>query len=349
MNIPMPSLRAGIVLIALFFCAALTATAQQDSILHLELQARGDYQREYASHQSVRDNCGFRGKYLNLLLSGSIGKHFSYAYRQRLNRMSKSSEFFDATDYLHLDFSPNPQWKFSAGKQIVAIGGFEYDRAPIDLYFASEYWNNIACYQWGASASFGLRNGKDKFLLQFCQSPFRSKGEDTYAYNIFWNGHHGLFHTLWSINFLEYEQGKTIQYISFGQAVDLGAWRLEFDLMNRTLSKHVTLLRDCSMIGEVSYRHTSLFRAFAKASYDVNRSRDLGDQCVLPGTEVTRIGCGTEYFPLRDNRIRVHASFSYSFGKNSNPDGTVHDRQALFNIGLTGKINLLNLKRKTVH
>jgi hypothetical protein len=87
----------------------------------------------------VKSNSGFRGKYLNVLLSGDIGKHWSYSYRQRLNKAHANQSFFDATDWIHLTYTLNKHWSFNAGKQVVGIGGYEYDRAPIDLYFCSEY------------------------------------------------------------------------------------------------------------------------------------------------------------------------------------------------------------------
>ncbi|MBR1732243.1 MAG: porin [Alloprevotella sp.] len=334
------------ILLRFFLLLPLTATAQQSSPLDLRLQARGDYQREYVSGEAVKDNCGFKGKFLNLIISGEVGQHFSYAYRQRLNRISKSSEFFDATDWLYLQYKPTPRWTFAAGKQIVAIGGFEYDRAPIDLYFCSEYWNNIACYQWGASAAFGLRGGRDELVAQFCQSPFRAPGEDTYAYNLMWRGVHGPYSALCSFNMLEYAQGKFLSYIALGQAVQLGAVRLELDVMNRATAKQAFLLRDCTLVGEAACRPAKWLNVYAKASYDVNRTHHEGDRCVLPGTELTRIGGGLEYYPLQDERIRLHANYCYTLGKNANTDGVLRPRQSLFNIGLTWKADLLHLKKK---
>ncbi len=35
------------------------------------------------------------------------------------------------------------RWGVQGGKEVVAIGGFEYDRAPIDLYSCSVFWNNV--------------------------------------------------------------------------------------------------------------------------------------------------------------------------------------------------------------
>ena len=179
----------------------LTATAQQDW-LKLSLEARVDYQRETIDGKQNLDNSGFKGRYINLLLSGDIGHGFSYAYRQRLN---KDQSFFAATDWLYLTYTtPNNRWALSAGKQVVGVGGYEYDIAPIDCYFYSEYCSNIGCYQFGASVTHTLKSGRDSFMAQVTESPFR--GEDSkemYAYNLMWMGRHEWFQTLYSLNAME--------------------------------------------------------------------------------------------------------------------------------------------------
>ena len=116
----------------------------QDNGLRLQAETRIDYSGEQLKSDDYK--AGFYGRYLNVILSGTIGDKFSYAYRQRLNKAHADQSFFDATDWLYLNYAPSSNWQFSAGKQVVAIGGYEYDRAPIDLYFCSEFWNNIACY-----------------------------------------------------------------------------------------------------------------------------------------------------------------------------------------------------------
>ena len=122
----------------------------QGELVRLKMQTRIDYQREYMGGEAVKDNCGFKGKYFMLLLDGRINEHFSYAYRQRLNKENSRPSFFDATDWAYLTYQPDRHWSIAAGKQPVAVGGYEYDANPVDVYYASEYWNNIPCFQLGA-------------------------------------------------------------------------------------------------------------------------------------------------------------------------------------------------------
>ena len=235
-------------------CSATAHAGDEQLPVNLSLEARGDYQREYVKDKAVKDNCGFKGQFLNLKVSGNIGEYFDYSFRQRLNNTNFNSNFFDATDWLYIDFHPLKQATLSAGKQVVAIGGYEYDRAPIDLYFNSEFWNMVPCYDWGVSASYTFNNNRDNILFQFCESPFRTfyKHVDMYAYNLLWVGRHGMWSSLWSVNLMEWAQGKFINYIALGNRFDFTSkLALELDFMNRASSHQRFLCKNFSIMGEL--------------------------------------------------------------------------------------------------
>lgn len=324
-----------------------TMLSAQNELVNLRIEARADYQREYIDDSEIKKNCGFEGKYLNIRMDGNIGYGFSYSYRQRLNKPNKDASFFDATDWIYLTYTHN-NWSFSGGKQVVGIGGYEYDRAPIDLYFCSEYWNNIPCYRIGVSAAYTTDSGNDKFVAQICESPWRTDDNDTYAYNLMWYGTHGWFSTIYSINMIEVYPGKYINYIALGNRFNFGDFTVNIDLMNRSTDEHTFIGKDLSIMGEVAWMPTESLNIFAKATYDVNNTNSTADLCVLPGTEITRVGAGVEFYPLDNGKnkdVRLHANASYTFGDNGNTAGILADKQSYFDIGATWRINLLSLKR----
>ena len=144
--------------IFLALCAATAVYAHADepatdTLLKFQAEARLDYQRDWNDGKTVKDNSGFEGKYINIQADGNITDALSYSWRQRLNKPHKDASFFDATDWIYLNYDFG-RWSVAGGKQVVAIGGWEYDRAPIDLYGCSVFWNNIPCYEIGASVSF---------------------------------------------------------------------------------------------------------------------------------------------------------------------------------------------------
>ena len=324
-------------------CASFVC-AQESKLVNLQAEVRFDYQREYLDGDALKANSGFKGRYMNLILSGDINEHFSYSYRQRLNKAHADQSFFDATDWVYLTYKANEHWSFSGGKQVVGIGGYEYDRAPIDLYFCSEYWNNVPCYQFGVSTTYTTGDGKDSFMAQICESPFNYNNEDLYAFNLMWYGSHEWFNTIWSVNMQEYTSGKYIYYIALGNEFKMGNAKLQLDFMNRATDNQAFFLKDCSLMGELSYMVNDKLNVYGKVTYDVNNANRPGDFCVMPGTELTRIGAGLEYYPLKGNRnLRFHAFGCYTTGDNGNVAGTLLNDQAIFDVGVKWKIDLLSL------
>ena len=335
----------------LFVFCCMATFSQSNEVLNLNVEARVDYQREYLDGKSHDANTGFKGRYLNFSLSGDISKNFSYAYRQRLNKAHADQSFFDATDWIYLSYKTG-QWDLSAGKQVVGIGGHEYDRAPIDLYFCSEYWNNIPCYQLGVSVGYQIGQ-KDKLLAQICESPFRKNktmneaNKASYAYNIMWYGSHEWFNTIYSFNMIEYAPGKYISYIALGNKFDMGNVALELDVMNRATDEHAFWGKNFSIMGELCWKAHKQLNIQGKVTYDVNKTNSAGDLCVMPGTEITRAGGAVEFFPLKKGSkdVRIHAAAAYTFGNNGNAFGTALDKQMMYELGLTWRMKVLSLKK----
>ena len=326
--------------------------ADRNKVVNVRAQVRADFMQDYLEGDLNKSASGFKGRYLNLMLDGHINKHFYYSIRQRLNRAPKNESYFDATDWVHLSYRPNQHWDISAGKQVVGIGGFEYDRAPIDLYFCSEYWNNIACYQWGVSAAYTLgdgSNGTDRLMLQVCESPFNVGHQDfKFAYNLMWVGQHDWFSSIYSLNASEYATGKYIYYVVLGNQFTFDNFRLQLDFMNRATDQHAFFFKDYSVMGELAYMIKDKVSVFGKVSYDVNNSGVAGDYCVMPGTELTRVGAGVEYYPLPNGRkdLCLFGYYNYTWGVNGNPNGVLQDRENLWGIGLKWNIDIWSLASK---
>lgn len=337
------------ILSVLFALLSAAAYAQDSELVALRVEARLDYMQEHVDDLKIIDNSGFVGKYLNIRMDGNLSDSLSYSYRQRLNKPNANASFFDATDWLTLTYRFG-NWSVSAGKQVVAIGGYEYDRAPIDLYFCSEYWNNIACYQFGASCAYAPSAGKDQIMFQICESPFRRNAaavsnEEMLAYNLMWYGSHGFFSTIYSLNLIEYLPGKYINYIALGNRFALGRFALELDFMNRAMSGSGFLMNDYSIMGELSWRPVDRLNVFFRATYDCNKTA-AGDFCVAPGTSLIRAGAGVEFYPMKNNRdLRLHMNCCYTDGRS--PVRTVlRPEQTIIDAGLTWYMNMLNIKRK---
>lgn len=310
-------------------------------------EARMSYIGQWDDGTKNHEASGIKGEYLNVRVDGQIVRGLTFSYRQRLNKNSDRT-FWDATDWCHLDWQATDDWALSVGKQVVAIGGYEYDRAPIDLYFCSEFWGNIPCYQLGLSASHAL-SSHDQLLLQVCNSPFRAEaGNDTYAINLLWSGQHGCWETLWSVNRMEWMPDQWMTYVALGNNLKLGPTvNLNLDLMNRATEGHAFWGKDCSVMAELNWRPSSAWRLYTKYTYDVNHSGKLGDWCVRDGTEMQSVCAGFESMPLSRHRdaVRIFGGASYCWGKNGNTAPYLTDRRLQVQLGLKWKINLLELKK----
>ena len=360
-------------LCALLYIAPLHAQQgyeRDNQIFRLGLESRFDYVNEALAGEPIHENSGLKVSYFNLRIDGQITSKFSYSWRQRFNKVNSAADFVHNTDWMFLTFRPTKNWAIAAGKQVVMIGGWEYDRAPIDTYFASEYWNNVNCYQLGASVAYTTPKGNDTFTFQVCQSLYhnginnfqdvldqngtvtgRKKQADLYAYNLFWMGTHGCYTALHSINFSEYQRGKFDAYVVLGNQFKFGDATIQIDLMNRGVTAKELLFQNFSIMGEVSYLIAKCVNVFAKATYDKVGSDYPEGLCVYPGTEMTRVGGGVEYYPLgaKNNKdIRIHAMYAYNMGDNTNPAGTSLNKGSYLAVGLTWKVDVIEAAKKMI-
>jgi hypothetical protein len=335
-------------LCTLISAAAVTARATDESdaeahLLRLGAEARVDWQDCWQHGYNSDANSGFEGKFIALRADGQIAKGLTYSWRQRINRSHSDAAFFDATDWAQVTYTPSERWDFSAGKQIVGIGGWEYDRSPIDLYSCSVFWNNIACYQLGASVTSHLDDA-NKLMLQVTQSPFHTTTcRNLYAYNLMWCGNFSGFQSLYSVNMLEYQPNTYISYIALGNKFNVDQFTLELDLMNRAASGQTFLLKDYSVMAELAWTTTdSKWRIHAKYTYDRNDTHTAADQLVLAGTKLSMLGAGVEYRPMSD--VRLHATAYHSWGNNSNAADVMQSNGTFISAGVTWRMNFLTLK-----
>ena len=340
--------------VVVLFAAAPASAQEQDEneLFRLGFEARFDYQHQSLAGDVREDLSGINVRYINMRMDGRIGKMFNYSWRQRLSKTYNAKSFVDNTDWFYLNFQPTKNWGIAAGKQVVMIGGWEYDRAPIDLYFCSEYWNNVVCYSYGASATYTTNKGNDSISFQVCQSPYDNVDFDLFAYNLFWSGSHGCFSALYSLNFSEYASGKFNTYVALGNQFKFGDATIQLDLMNRGTSARELLFDNFSIMSEVAYLVADRVNIFAHVTYDKAGPNAVSGLFVYPGKEVTRVGGGVEYYPLggKGNRdVRLHAAYAYNFGENGGSNGVLLHKQGYLTVGLTWKINVISAAKNIVN
>ncbi|MDE7402939.1 MAG: porin [Muribaculaceae bacterium] len=329
-------------------CALAESPSSPDSttLLSISSDVRIDWQLDRVNSDTDNSNTGFNAKFFFLRLDGKIFDCLTYSIRERLNAVKKDASFWDATDWVYLNFATHG-WNFQAGKSTVNIGGWEYDRNPANIFAASVFWNNINCYQLGGMVSYSFNSG-DSLSMQVCQSPFfTSLNRNLYSYNIMWTGKHGCFKPIWSANLMEYSRGRYISYLALGNRFELGNLYAEVDFMNRAARHQRFFAADCSVMTEIGWKINNRFTVQAKYTYDVNKSNTDADLLVTDGTEINMIGADVEYYPLRKgaHNLRIHAGCWYSWGRNANSSDLWQDHTLFASVGITWHMDYLIHKK----
>lgn len=322
----------------------------EDHLISLDVDARLDWQ--LVTHKGLdRAETGFIGKYIALKAHGELTKGLTYTWRQRFSRTPKDNTFWDQTDILDLNYQMG-KWDFGAGKQVVMVGGYEYDRAPINLMCPNLFITNVGCYQFGVSAGYQLTND-DKLAFQISQSFFATPSDrNLYSYNLMWRGGRDLsdrlrLENIWSVNEVEYLKGKYCNYVALGNKLVIDKkYTVLLDLMTRTYPENKAFKNNTFML-EGSWDITPKWKATVKASYDCNRGVNMTDKTeIARGTELTIAGAVMEWYPINNGKhlLKVHAAAFGSFGDNRNPAEMMQKDTFYASLGLTWHMNLFNFK-----
>lgn len=307
---------------------------------------------------------GLNGKYFNLCLGGEFGKGFSYFFRQRIIANPGASSLFDNTDFLYLQYRFKERWAVRIGKEALAIGGFEYDASPIDVFYYTSFWGNVYCFQLAGHLSYTDKEGKNKLILQVANSPYvhyAGTGSEwkqgLLGYSLMWYGTFPHFQTIYSVNFFERKRGKFVNYISLGNKLQFGWWSWYVDFQNRAFRFDRHFFDNFSVATRMDFKIKSV-NLFMKAGYDQNMidevcihdlSVEPKDPMMLPGYGKLFYGLGIEYRPVKCPSVRLHAFVNRSllFPKYDGMEtcGTLNG-----NIGITWNIDFLryfkNLQEK---
>ena len=330
------------------------------------LEARADFDYFHINQDDVLDDpLGFHGKYFNFVVGGDLNDKFSYFFRQRIIAHPGSVSFFDNTDFLYLTYHPNKNWMFRLGKDALAVGGFEYDAAPIDVLFSTNYWNNFYCFQLGAAAAYKSDDGNHMLLAQVANSPYVYYGAGAdymngidpgkewrmglMAYSLYWSGKFGHFSTLYSVNMFERPDHGYMNYIALGNKLTYNRWDLYIDLIHHALASD-DWGKNFAAVGCLNFHLTDDFNLYAKGAYEQNLS-EADFASVLPydldiligqGNKFLFYGVGFEYNPSFCKDVRLHGVLSYCDHTLEDAAGntTSFTHTLTANIGITWHMNI---------
>lgn len=259
----------------------------------------------------------FLADHLNLNIRGHINDRIDFRLRQRLNKKVFDENYvFNATDFLYINWQATDRWSFRMGKDAVLIGGYEYDAVPIDVYFYSKFCNSInQGFTFGASTAFKVKEGQT-LAFQVCTSPLSYGYQGVYAYNLAWMGHiTSIWNTIWTFNMVQDMDGRFINYIALGNHFQWDNFLFDLDFMNRAaFQQRQFFLSDYTFIVKTIWT-VGKWNICFKGGYERNSARNVDkdgrpfDNVIAPGTKYLYAGAGLEYFPLGNDKVRLHAVY----------------------------------------
>lgn len=303
-------------LLILTFLPLFGAAAQS---IDVRLETRGSF-------VAMPDDSGFQGDYFNVRINGRFNDNFSYSFHHRLNKPLVDKRLFSATDWAYVKFD-NGKWGVQAGKMQLEYGSFEFDAAPIDMYFSSEYYDNFS-----GAFTFGLdviRHFKVGTLVaQIAQSAFSESAlGGLHSYSLCYKGSYGCYDWIHSVNSFEIPDGSALANIVLGNRFKFGPAKLELNLIHRANFNTWAWFDDFTVVADANVAATSWMNVVAKFTLDNNRSQN--DPLVPSGQKLVSYGAGLEFFPMKDSRdIRIHCVY-YDF------------KSPTFLAGVTWKIHIL--------
>lgn len=347
---------------AFFFAGEVNAQVVFSPVFtQVSLEARADFDWINIDNLNTADETdyGFHGKYFNFVVGGDLGEKFSYFFRQRIIASPGHVSLFDNTDFLYLTYRPTKNWMFRLGKDALAVGGFEYDAAPIDVLFSTNYWDNFYCFQLGAAAGYKSNDGNQMLLAQVGNSPYiyygatlgTARGSEwrtgLLAYSLFWSGKFGHFNTLYSVNMFERPDNKYMNYIALGHKLIYDRWDIYVDLIHHALDAD-DWGKNYAVVSCLNFHINNELNIFAKGAYEQNKSQvDLTSataiDCLTPaGSSIATYGIGFEYNPSFCKDVRLHGFVANRNTTVEDAAGTQTDKVNTLtaNIGITWHMNI---------
>lgn len=324
-----------------------------DFVPTISLDTRFGYERIVSG-----ESAGFGGDGLFLNIDGRISKRFSYSFTHRLfTSNGEDSSVFDATDILTLNYEVGG-WKFSAGKDYIILGNWEYDAYDLDAYFDMNtyFYNSFSGQQWGIMAAWTNPSKTSTFMFQATNSPYADepKISNLYAFGLGWQGSWDWYESYWTVNMWEYSNGCYVKNIALGNIFYINDLSITADFMMRgvefdefgdnislTIQPAYNICDKVRLFGKFGWEkgdHDGMFDVVGGMSNSdmIAANEECGTvlpEYLVPGDDYIFYGAGVEYFPIKDNQnVRLHAVWA----------SNNYTERHMLNIGLTWKFDIVN-------
>lgn len=306
----------------------------------LSLHLRPAYHAQFNGTPLEFENGGFKFDHIIVDVGGRVTPKLSYRYLQRLNKVSPifTKENLPSTiDYAYLKYALNNLFSITAGKQALSVGGFEYNKYPVDVYDYSGISNYITCYLTGMQVAFTpVQNQEFSFqIVNNRMGTWREAigtpqiGSQLEAptlplyYSLGWNSNYldNALQLRYAANITSPAKGKTLVMVSGGQMWQSGPFNIYIDafyqhseidylggIRNLTISPEnvVENVNYFSLLGELNYRIQPRWNILLKYFYN-NFSTYKSSIFLDKGNCLTSWNYqgGIEFYPMKDDNLHL--------------------------------------------
>ena len=306
----------------------------------LSLHLRPAYHAQFNGTPLEFENGGFKFDHIIVDVGGQVTPKLSYRYLQRLNKVSPifiKENLPSTIDYAYLKYALNNLFSITAGKQALSVGGFEYNKYPVDVYDYSGISNYITCYLTGMQVAFTpLQNQEFSFqIVNNRMGTWREAigtpqiGSQLEAptlplyYSLGWNSNYlnNALQLRYAANITSPAKGKTLVMVSGGQMWQSGPFSIYIDaffqhseidylggIRNLTIGPQnvVENVNYFSLLGEANYRIQPQWNILLKCFYN-NFSTYKSSIFLDKGNCLTSWNYqgGIEFYPMKDDNLHL--------------------------------------------
>lgn len=324
----------------------ITKIEKKTDAFNLFLNMHGDFAADWTG--STFNGGKFQMKQLRIEAKGRISDHFSYRYRQRLNKGENPNGYVDnlwkGIDVAGIGMNFG-KWDFFFGKQCAAYGGIEFDLNPIEIYEYSDMVENMTNFMTGVNIAYNI-TPRQQLQFQILNSLVDSS-EKTYGaweksklplvYTLNWNGNfNDVYKTRWSASVMNETKDKYMYYFALGNDFNitdkLGAyfdWMYSIEGVDRKgiitgivggndPVKNSSRADYMSFVLHLNYRFAPHWNIFAKGMYETAgvgkthfQDYNGSQQSIEKGNYRTSWGYigGIEYYPFNDRNLHFFCTY----------------------------------------
>ena len=300
------------------------------------------------------DELSFKTNRVRLEIYGKLNKQLSYHFRQSYNRYHNPNAVDNlpsSIEYANVKWNYKDKFELVAGKQFVALAGYEGYVNGIKVREFSEFNNNIEIFQTGLSGVVNfsptqfiilqvanLRAGQDADVLKYGLPQGLEPTKFPLLSTISWHGKFAdeSIYLMYAASVGEVAKGKNVYYLTCGNIYEKGPVlayldvlysRSAVDIQQRISTLHgpgfdgvrstAQNVQYLTFIANVDYQFTPKWNAYVKGAYenggvyDANGVYDKGRYI----TSWNAQAC-LEWFPFSEEKgFKVFAHYLYKAHK----------------------------------